>query len=398
MSFLAKRAGVAGIQGVTLRDVSGRIEDMGDHGHLQVDGSASGPVQSFLRFVATSPVKEWTANVTETSHAPGNGELKLKLDLPLNHAAGSKVNGEFRFPGNDVTLFPELPTLYGATGAVAFDEHGFRLDNVRGRFVGGETPRRRHAAGRHHTRDSQRHGHGPGPARGARHGNVSPRQPHRRTTAYSAVVGVRDKHLQVQVASNLNGLALDLPAPLARPPRRTCRCASTCDRRPRPAARAWTKSPCNSAMRPARYVLRRGGDALEVVAGGIGLGQSAPQPASGVTVAMTTDRLNVDAWRALLSGPDNKGGDKPAGDIGRSSPFLPDRMTVRAKVLDAFGRSLDDVSLDAAERGDGGWNMQINSRQIAGTGQWRRNASNPSGMLTVRLRIWTSPTPPTTAT
>jgi hypothetical protein len=39
---------------------------MGDHGHLQVDGSASGPVQSFLRFVATSPVKEWTANVTET--------------------------------------------------------------------------------------------------------------------------------------------------------------------------------------------------------------------------------------------------------------------------------------------------------------------------------------------
>ncbi|KWW36687.1 YhdP family protein [Cupriavidus metallidurans] len=388
MSFLAKRAGVAGIQGVTLRDVSGRIEDMGDHGHLQVDGSASGPVQSFLRFVATSPVKEWTANVTETSHAPGNGELKLKLDLPLNHAAGSKVNGEFRFPGNDVTLFPELPTLYGATGAVAFDEHGFRLDNVRGRFVGGET---RLGGGTQPDGTTRVTVSGTATAQGLREalGTEMSALGSRidGTSAYSAVVGVHDKHLQVEVASSLNGLALDLPAPLAKTAAQDM--PLRFDLRPSTApGRAGldevTVQLGNAAS--ARYVLRRGGDALEVVSGGIGLGQSAPQPASGVTVAMTTDRLNVDAWRALLSGPDNKGGDKPASDIGRSSPFLPDRMTVRAKVLDAFGRSLDDVSLDAGrERGDGGWNMQINSRQIAGTGQWRRNASNPSGMLTVRL-------------
>jgi uncharacterized protein YhdP len=145
-------------------------------------------------------------------------------------------------------------------------------------------------------------------------------------------------------------------------------------------------------------VLRRGGDALEVVSGGIGLGQSAPQPASGVTVAMTTDRLNVDAWRALLSGPDNKGGDKPAGDIGRSSPFLPDRMTVRAKVLDAFGRSLDDVSLDA---GRARRRRLEHADQFAPDRRHRTVAPQREQsvrMLTVRLRIWTSPTPPMTAT
>jgi len=391
MSFMAKHANVNGIHGVTLRDVTGHIDDFGDHGHLLVDGSASGPVQGFLRYVATTPVKGWTANVTENSRAPGNGELKLKLDLPLNHAAGSKVNGEFRFPGNDISLFPELPTLFGATGTVAFDEHGFRLDNVRGRFLGGET---RLGGGTQTDGTTRVTISGTATAQGLRDALGTPMAALGSrvdgAAAYNAVVGVRDKHLQVEVASNLNGMALDLPAPLGKTAAQDM--PLRFDLRPSTAPGRTGLDDVvvqlgNGAT--ARYVLRRGGDAVEVVAGGIGLGQPAPLPASGVTAALTAERFDVDAWRALFSTPgdkaDSKGGDKPAGDVDRSSPFLPDRVTVRAKALDAFGRSLDDVSLDAShERGDG-WNMQLNSRQITGNGQWRRNASNPSGSLTVRL-------------
>jgi uncharacterized protein YhdP len=103
------------------------------------------------------------------------------------------------------------------------------------------------------------------------------------------VVGVRDKHLQVQLASNLNGLALTC---LRRwQDRRAGHAAAlrpaTVDRAGRAGLDEVTVQLGNAAS--ARYVLRRGGDALEVVAGGIGVGQSAPQPASGVTVAMTTE-------------------------------------------------------------------------------------------------------------
>lgn len=381
MSFVARQAGVKGIPGVTVRDVNGQIDDLGDHGHLTIDGSASGTVQAFLRYVAATPVNGWTGNIIENARAPGNGELKLRLDLPLSHAAGSKVNGEFRFPGNDVTLFPDLPTLFGATGVVAFDEHGFQLNNVRGRFLGGETRisggtqpdgTTHVAVGGTATAQGLRDALGASAAAlGARIDGATP---------YTAVVGVRDKRLQIQVASELNGLALNLPAPLGKAAGQDM--PLRFELRPSPTRAGLddvTLQLGNNAS--ARYVVRRN-ESTEVIAGGIGVGQPAPLPASGVTAAVTAERLDVDAWRGVF---DTSSGDRrPADEVDRSSPFLPERVSVRTKVLDAFGRSLDDVQIDT-RRESGGWNLQVTSRQIAGTGQWRRDASHPSGSLAVRL-------------
>lgn len=395
MSFVARRAGVRGVPGVTLQDVNGRIDDLSDHGHLQIDGTATGPVQGFLRFIATSPVKGWTGNVTEQSHAPGNGDLKLKLDLPLHHAAGTKVDGQFRFPGNDVTLFPQLPTLYGATGVVAFDEHGFRLDNVRARFLGGEA---RIGGGTQPDGTTRVTVGGTATAAGLREVLAASGSPAAGTrlegaTPYNAEIGIREKHLHVQVASSLAGMALNLPAPLAKTASQEM--PLRFDLRPAPNGSGRTGHDdvtlqLGNAV-AARYVVRRGGDGVEVLSGGIGVGQPAPQPATGVTAAITAERLDVDAWRAVLAtapatvpaAPAAPGRDKPES-VERTSPFLPERVTVRAKALDAFGRSLDDVSLDATREGSG-WNAQMTSRQIAGTAQWRRDASTPSGALAVRL-------------
>jgi len=381
MSFLAKQAGVRGIAGVVLRDVSGKIDDMSDHGRLTVDGSATGPVTGFLHYVATSPVKGWTANITENARAPGHGDLKLKLDLPLSHAAGAKVNGEFHFPGNDVTLFPELPTLYGASGTVAFDEHGFQLNNVRARLLGGET---RLTGGTQPDGATRVTIGGTATAQGLREalagGGAALGKRIEGATPYSAVVSSRDKHLQVQVASDLNGLALNLPAPLSKPAGQDL--PLRFDLRPSPTRAGledMTIQLGNSVS--ARYVLRRG-DTTEVIAGGIGVGQPAPQPANGVAAAITAERLDVDAWRSVLD-PDS-GDRKPAGEVDRSSPFLPERVSVRTKTLDAFGRSLDDVAIDA-NRDSNGWALQMASKQIAGTGQWRRDSNDPAGSLKVRL-------------
>jgi len=393
LSFLARRAAVRGVPGVALQDVNGRIDDLSDHGHLQVDGTASGPVQGFLRFIANTPVKGWTGNVTENAHAPGNGDLKLKLDLPLQHAAGTKVDGQFRFPSNDVTLFTQLPTLYGATGVVAFNERGFRLENVRGRFLGGET---RIAGGTQADGTTRVTVGGTATAAGLRDALAAAGSgvgAHvEGATPYSAEVGIRDKHLQIQVASSLAGMALNLPAPLAKPAGQEM--PLRFDLRPATApGRAGLEDltlQLGNAV-AARYVLRPAGDALEVVSGGIGVGQAPPQPASGVTAAVTAERLDVDAWRNVLgaatpaapAAPAAPGRDRPE-TVDRNAPFLPERVTVRAKALDAFGRSLDDVSLDASREGSG-WNAQMTSRQIAGTAQWRRDASTPSGSLAVRL-------------
>lgn len=433
MSFLVRRAAVHGIPGVTLHDVSGQIDDLSDHGHLHVEGTGQGTLSAFLRYIAASPVRRWTGGVADEARGQGSGELKIKLDMPLDHAAGTRVDGQFRFPGNDLVLMPELPPLGGTTGAIAFDEHGFRLDSIRGRFIGGEV---RLAGGTQPDGATRVTVAGNATAAGVREAlagsdlaGLGARLDG--STPYNAVVGVRDQRLQVQVASELNGMAINLPAPLAKSA--TQEVPLRFELRPlaqagAPAGRGGGERGNGERASPdemlvqygnalsLRYVIRRG-ETTEVIAGGIGLLQAAPQPASGVVAAAHVDHVDVAAWHTLLGGaldgeraaspslPSSSPASSapasasapsprpsiplspssPGGNSGqRSSPFLPERIMVRARTVDAFGRNLDDVTFEA-NRERGGWDMKIGARQASGTGQWRRDANLPAGALTLRL-------------
>ncbi|WP_082016497.1 YhdP family protein [Cupriavidus sp. IDO] len=386
MSFLARHATVQGIAGVTLQEVSGRIDDLSDHGHLLIDGGASGSVQGFLRYIAASPVREWTGRITETSRAQGNGNLRLKLDLPLTNASAAKVDGQFHFPGNDVVLTPQLPTLGGASGVVAFNEHGFQLDNVRARFLGGEV---RIGGGSQADGTVRVTAGGNASAAGIRDAlagsSMAPLAGRLEgSTGYSAVIGSHDRLLQVQISSDLNGMALGLPAPLAKPAAQDLPLRFEL----RPASgpgRAGTEEMLLQLgnVLNARYLLRpdRNGGSAEVVAGGIGIQQAAaPLPSSGVSAAVTLDHFDFDAWHTALGDL----GASAGGERTPASPFVPDRITARTRTLHAMGRQLDDVALDAS-REAGGWNVSLESRQVAGTTQWRNDGSSPSGSLRLRL-------------
>ncbi|WER44822.1 YhdP family protein [Cupriavidus sp. WKF15] len=385
MSFLARRATVHGIAGVTLQDVSGRIDDLSDHGRLEIDGGASGAVQGFLQYMAASPVREWTGHVVDNARAQGNGELRLKLDMPLTNANATRVDGTFRFPGNDVVLNAQVPQLGGASGIIAFNEHGFQLANMRARFLGGEV---RIGGGSQPDGSVRVSANGNATAAGLREaaaGSAAAALAARLEggTGYGAVFSARERQTQVQVSSDLNGMAIGLPPPLAKP--------------------AAQDMPLRFELRPAqgrtgldemlvqlggalnaRYLLRhdRNGGDTEVVAGAIGLQQAAPLPASGVTAAATLDQFDVDDWRSALASLGSLQGD---GSRRASPPaFLPERIHARMRTLKAAGRTLDDVTVDAA-REAGGWDVNLDSRQIAGNMQWR--AEGPSGSGAMRLRL-----------
>ena len=381
LSFVAQRAGVQGATGVTLQDVNGRIADLGEHGRLVLDGSASGSMAGFLRFVAASPVRDWTGQVLTDMRAQGNGELRLKLDLPLTEAHATKVDGQFRLPGNEVVLIPQLPVLAGTTGVVAFNEHGFQLNDLRARFLGGEIRAGggsqpdgtiRVNAGGNLTAQGIREAFGASPA-------AALVQKLEGSTAYSAVIGVRDHQPQITVASELAGLAVNLPAPMAKSAAQPV--PMRFELRPA-AARAGIEEMLvqYGNVLNARYLLRRNGDAVEVQAGGIGIEQPAPQPASGVTAALTASRFDLDAWRALLA----ESGKASAGNAAPMSAYLPERISLRTHTLHAFGREFDDAVLEAT-RESAGWGMQIESRQVAGNLRWRSDAATPAGALTLRL-------------
>lgn len=391
MALNVERASVQGLPGVALRDIKGRIDELDHRGRLTLDGSASGPMQGFLRYIASSPVREWTGNFTGEARGQGNGELRLKLDLPLADAARSKVDGQYRLTGNDVVLAPGLPTLGGATGTVAFNEHGFQLDAVRARLLGGEVRAsggtqsdgtvRVTAAGTANSRGIAEALAGAGLSPLARRfdGNAS----------YQAIIGVRERQPVISFTADLAGMAVDLPAPLAKPAGQPA--PLRFELRPLAGRAGHEELELQyGAMMSARYLLRRGAGGVEVVNGGIGIGQPAPTPATGVSAALAVERFDLDGWRAALAGnPGNPGNDSdgaPRGPVTAS--YLPERITARSRTLLAFGRELDDVTLDAVrapQSGDPGWQFRLDSRQIAGQMQWRAVPSSPGGALTLRL-------------
>ncbi|NSX15364.1 TIGR02099 family protein [Cupriavidus taiwanensis] len=395
MTFLARRATVQDIAGVTLHDVSGRIDDLSPRGKLAIDGSATGPVQGFVRYINASPVREWTAHVADAAKASGNGELKLRLEMPLEHADAARVDGRFRFPGNDVVLHPQLPALGNASGTITFNEHGFGLENLRARFLGGEL---RLGGGTQPDGATRVSASGQASAAGLREAAagtaLAPLAARLEgATGYSAVIGVRERQLQLQLNTELNGMALQLPAPLAKaaapalPLRVELRPATTANARP--GTDELTVQLGN--VLNARYLLRRdgggnGSNGIDVLAGGIGVQQAAPLPAAGVSAAATFDQLDIDAWRAAFAGGSGGSGSN-AGSAGAAeppSPFLPNRIALRARTLHGMGRTLDEVALDASREADG-WNAKVDSRQIAGAVQWRPAGPSAAGSLRLRL-------------
>ncbi len=392
MALNVERASVQGLAGVALRDVKGRIDELDHRGRLTLDGSASGPMQGFLRYIASSPVREWTSNVTGDARGQGNGELRLKLDLPLADATRSKVEGQYRLTGNDVVLAPGLPMLGGATGTVAFNEHGFQLDAVRARLLGGEVRAsggtqsdgtvRVTAAGSANSRGIAEALSGAGLTPLARRfdGNAS----------YQAVIGVRERQPVISFTADLAGMAVDLPAPLTKPAGQPA--PLRLEVRPVAGRAGHEELELQyGAMLNARYLLRRGAGGVEVVNGGIGIGQPAPTPATGVSAALAVERFDLDGWRAALAGAPASGSADDKGGGARepaTASYLPERITARSRTLLAFGRELDDVTLDAvrtAQAGDPGWQFRLDSRQIAGQMQWRAVPSSPGGALTLRL-------------
>jgi uncharacterized protein (TIGR02099 family) len=401
MSFVANRATVRGIPGVTLHEVNGRIAELDSHGRLLLDGSADGAMHGFLRYAAASPVREWIGHPSPDARAQGNAELKLKLDMPMSDTHATRVSGQFRLAGTDLMLAPNVPTIGGASGVIAFDERGFRLENLRGRFLGGDL----RVAGGTQTDGTVRvtaggtvTGQGIGEALASSALSQIGKQ-FEGGTAYSAVITVHDRQPQISISSELNGMAIHLPQPLAKPAGQAV--PLRLDLRPLPGRTGTSELAMQyGGLLNARYLLKRGPEGIEVQAGAIGMQQTASMPASGVSAALTLDRFDLDAWRAVLAGIGTRGGnganaaksgDSGNGDSRDDGPamaFVPERISARSRTLRAFGRDLDDVTLEAtrlAPQDGKSWQFQLDSRQIAGAMQWREDAANPAGAMTMRL-------------
>ncbi len=386
------RGDTARTLGVGLSNVTAVIADLTSHDMmLDIDGTASGAMQEFLRYVAASPVLDWISRFTDETRASGNARLALKLHLPLAHIIDAKVQGSLQLINNDVLLFPDMPPLQAAQGKIEFNERGVNLNGIGASFLGGPLAL---------TGGSQRDNSiviklgGTLGAEGLKKGYPAPAMQRLAghlsgSTRYSGAITVKDHQTQVSIESNLAGLGLDFPVPVKKAPAETMPLRFTLNASPpneAGQARDDIRVNLGSAI-AARYQRQKQGRApWRVLHGGIGVNVPAPESDVGLIVNVNLKTLNVDQWTSLggaIAGG-ARGAPRSDGEVSDLAQYVvPDVIAARANELVIGERKLDNVVVGAS-RERGVWQASIDANQASGYLTWSETASG-LGKVTARL-------------
>jgi uncharacterized protein (TIGR02099 family) len=360
-----------------LRGVQGAIADL-SRPLLQIDGQGRGPAAELLRFVHTTPVGEWIGGALAEASVAGAADLQLALTIPLDDAEGTRVRGSVMLGGGDLQLRAELPLLAAARGRVDFSEQGFEVVGARARVAGGDIA---FVGG---TREGgMLRFSGQGQARidalrsePAWREMLAPWLDHAHgQAAYELRLDLRDGDAEWTLTSPLQGVRIELPAPLAK----AAEAEWPLRVHSRPAAGSAPKRlqvDLGEVLHLQRLGVAPGGDGrAPPMRGTLGIGTEAPPlPAAGMVAALKLGALDVDAWRAVAERATGAGAAAADGGVVTGpdtvTEWLPDRVTLRADELRLGGRRLTAVALDLErQRPRGGaprWHARIDAAQVAG--------------------------------
>lgn len=400
------RAQHARLWGVQLADVKAEIVDLeAAQPQLVVTGMARGPTADFLRFVEDSPVGERIEHVTQDMKAAGNGELRLRLDMPLQRIADTEVDGRYRLLGNTLNYDPDMPPLADINGELHFSGDQLDAKKIRATLLGAPlTVDVATEQGRVTVKAA-----GTMSVAALRQRYDSPLFEHLSGSApWSGAIRVRGRTAEARIESSLQGIASSLPEPFNKTAASTL--PLVLERKPpdeatgkgRPAAsRDQMAASLGDAVRMQllrRHEQGRGGKVV-VEQGLIAVGRpDAKLPERGVRLAAKAARLDLDFWRRLLAnGSEGRNGAAGAGDAGGVEGGLPvSEIDLRADELLAFGRAIDGLQLTGRLDGEI-WKMDVQSHEAAGRIEWNgQGKGRLSGRLT-RLDIPESATAQETA-
>ncbi len=374
-----------------------------------VTGTVRGPLGEELAVVNGSPLSAMMGHALIKATGTGNADIRLQLALPLATIDKSRVQGSVTLAGNDVQITPESPVLSRARGVVTFSEHGFVLVGTQARALGGEV---RVEGGAHPPPSGSLPGaemvtliraQGTVTAEGLRQareiGIVSRlARDVSGSTAYTVTLGSRRGVTEMQVTSTLQGLGLNLPPPLNKPPESTLPLRAENVLVGDVGARLQDQLSVElGRVASVSYLRDLSSGEPQVVRGSIAIGLASGESAQvieqGVSANVSLASLNLDAWGDVL--------DHASGDAGgaasapaQTSPlrpapaaahgYLPTVMALRAKQLTLSGRQLHNVVVGGSRDGLT-WRANVDAQELNGYVEFRQPSNAGAGRLHARL-------------
>jgi uncharacterized protein (TIGR02099 family) len=376
-----------------------------------VNADTRGSLVDMLALVNSSPLSAITSQALAKTKATGAADLKFRLNLPLDRIDRSKVSGTLTLAGNDVQITPDSPLLGNAKGVVAFNENGFALNSVQARMLGGDI----------RIDGGSRPGAGENDAspifkaqgtisaenlRQAKELGFASRiaQNAAGSAAYAATLGFRRGAPELTISSNLQGMSLNLPPPLAKPAESTL--ALRYENSSVGTATVAGKAQQDQVLldlgsiASIMYVRDVSGAEPRVLRGSIAVGlapgESAPATEDGVVANINFAQIDIDAWEKVLrnaAGTPSSNSDSTttvftntaaAGATTSAFGYLPSVMAVRARELTVQGRTLHNIVVGGSRDGLT-WRANLDARELNGYLEFRQGSGNNPGRVYARL-------------
>jgi uncharacterized protein YhdP len=226
------------------------------------------------------------------------------------------------------------------------------------------------------------------------------------SAAYTAVLGFRAGQPEIAVSSNLQGLGLNLPAPLNKSveavlPLKLDIALLNTSLLPGPDGQVHLRDQLTLDLgRLANLVYVRDLSEPEprVLRGSIGVGlsgdESAPLPQAGVVANINLNRVDLDAWEDVLSEAAGTSltsvaqattqVSASAGTAGAQLSYLPTSLAVRAQALVVGGRTLNQVVVGGSREGLL-WRANLDAKELNGYLEYRQPSDAGAGRVFARL-------------
>ncbi|RKP48618.1 YhdP family protein [Pararobbsia silviterrae] len=422
-------------RGIKVDAVRGEIADLSDRSRpLTIEGNAHGPLGDMLAYLNESPIPDSVDRMTEKIRATGDARLLFTLAVPRGEPHGQlQTKGRVTLDGNDLT-YANLPTVTHLGGPVDFTGRSVHMSGVDGQFLGGPV----HGTGGLNEDgsvavdlegrvgiDALRSLANTPRANGI-FDRLNGTVPYT-LTARAAPHTIPD----LSVKSNLEGLAIDLPAPAHKTPGETWPTVASLHRvSGGPGTdpnQSVSQIDITSGKLAASYVIQ--GVAHPVaLKGALGVDKPATLPSEGVVAAVDLATLDLDQWRVAIntmlhpnstptrnapppaplpatangndsgtisasaeaptaaSGAEADGHPGAEAEAGMSAgqSFMPTRIAAHVETLTLLKRHWENVVLGASHDGDV-WQANLASNQVSGHVSWRAPAHGAHGELDARL-------------
>jgi uncharacterized protein YhdP len=424
------REGRGVVLGVPVTGVEGGIANLADTPTLELRLQAQAAIDALIDVTRRSPINGYLGGALSEATGRGDARLAAALRVPIERPRETGVDGHVDFDGGDLRMRPDVPTLAELRGRALFTDKGLSIPAATARLHGEAVE---FEGGSRADGSLQFKGRGSitaeSFAQAKELGFVTRLSAFMQGRApYELTLAFKQGQPEYVVTSTMQGMAVKLPAPLGKDANSVVplRVASTlvADRAADNASlseevatdTATGASPAR-ARRATRDVLRIdiGGEAgrgersdrsrppvhvhyvrditqatAKVLAGGIGVGEPAPQPDRGVHANIKLDAIDVDAWQVVgrklgLIGPSQSQGAGPAG-AADDGGYAPERIALNAQRLSIEKRRMTQVTAGLSRVGvEGGWQATLDADQLAGHAQWHPARGREGARIQARL-------------